>query len=62
MSKIGDCNEGIHEMEWEKPRKTTGSNLFGQIVTCWGSDGSCKHCGSASWKRVEKGGKHDKKN
>ena len=51
-SKIVDCAEGEHDWEWEKPNLTSGPNIFGVIVSCWGSDGICQVCGTTSWKRV----------
>ncbi len=32
---------------------STGPNIFGQIVTCYGADTHCPKCGSLSWRRYE---------
>lgn len=44
---------GVHIWVWEVPYQSTGPNIFGEIVTCWGCDGTCSHCSTGTWKRVD---------
>lgn len=54
MSETDDCFNGDHAWEWSVACVTTGPNLLGVIVTCWGQDGACSVCGTITWRRVEK--------
>lgn len=51
MSFYSDCQ---HEWGWLEPKQTTGENLLGQTVSCWGQDGICKKCDTVTWRKIEK--------
>jgi len=44
----------LHEWGWLDPTQTTGKNILGQKVSCWGQDGVCKKCNATTWRKIEK--------
>ena len=49
----------IHQWEDSEPIQSTGPNLFGKEVTCWGIDMTCALCDQITWRRIERE-EHDK--
>lgn len=54
--------ESLCDHEWIKIKEThtTGENLTGQIVTCWGWDTYCNKCIGTSWIRNNQKEEHEK--